>query len=362
MRRLLTPVMRLGFTLIELMVAVAISVIVVAGLYGLFTIQSRQFLLQDLQMGMHQNLRFSLDILSRSVRMAGYGTSGDTTGYWGWDGSAINHALTLPAIITYNDWEAVNNTDAITVLYADPSLEMTTTPLSIQPCGATSLPFDMTTRNYSSLIGNYSAGELVMCWDLANQGGVTSYLWPIASDGDSTSGLLAVSDMTTGTYSDYTSICSTSNNLPATMQCSKAHVVTFYIDNVEDASGPGTEGHPVLMMDLDMDWPSDDDVPLVDDIEDLQIAYCLRNSDCSDENAESAGGPWINDRDLTAVEGGQVWMVRMSIVARTSRIDPRERYTSKPPSLEDHDQIAASLDNYYRQSMTMNITTRNMRF
>lgn len=358
MKRLL----RAGFTLIELMVAVGMSVIVVAGLYALFTIQSRQFLLQDLQMGMHQNLRFSLDILSRSVRMAGYGTAGQVAGYWGWDGSAMSHTLSMPAIITYNGWDAVNSTDAITVVYADPSLEMNTTPLSIQPCSATSIPFDMTTRNYAGLIGNYAAGELLMCWDLANQGGILSYMWPIAVDGDSSTGIIGVNDLTTGAYNDFTTTCPATNNIPATMQCSKAHVVTFYIDNVSDANGPGSPEHPVLMMDLDLDWPSTDDVPLVDDVEDLQIAYCLANSDCSDENDESAGGPWINDRDLTAAEGASVWMARISVVARTSRTDPQDKYTSKPPSLEDHSQVGASPDNYYRQTLTMHVTTRNMRF
>ncbi len=353
--------LRRGFTLIELMIAVAVSTVVVAGLYGLFTIQSRQFLLQDLQMSMHQNLRFSLDILSRTVRMAGYGTSGSTTGYWGWDGSAIDHSQTLPAIISFNAWEAVNETDAITVLYADPSLEMNTTPNNVQPCTTTTLPFDMTTRNYSGLIGNYAAGELIMCWDLANQGGIVSYLWPISTAGDPSSGLIGVSDMASGTYTDFSAVCSSSDNLPPTLQCSKAHVVTFYIDNTDDGVGPGTPDHPVMMMDLDMDWPSSDDVPLVDDVEDLQIAYCLVNSDCSDKNPVSAGGPWINSRDLTAAEGASVWMVRMSVVARTSRIDPRERYTSKPPTLEDHDESGATADNYYRQSMTVEVTTRNLR-
>ena len=68
--------LRRGFTLLEMMVAIAIAAFVVAGLYGLFTVQSRQFLYQDLQMEMHQNLRFGTDVLSRSLRLAGYNTNG----------------------------------------------------------------------------------------------------------------------------------------------------------------------------------------------------------------------------------------------------------------------------------------------
>jgi prepilin-type N-terminal cleavage/methylation domain-containing protein len=350
---------RRAFTLIELMLAVAVSVIVVAGLYALFTVQSRQFLLQDMQMSMHQNLRFSMDILSRTARMAGYGTSGSTTGYWGWDGTAIDENASMPAVISYNSWGS-SGTDAITITYADPSLEMNTTPLQLPPATTTELYFDMTTRNYSGLIGNYAAGELVMCWDLANQGGIVSMMWPISTSGNSSTGVLGVSNLS-GVYSDFDAIYGSTDNLPPTMQCSKAHVVSFYVDDTDDGVGPGSPTHPVLMMDLDLDWPEADDVPLVDDVEDLQFAYCLAGSDCSDTTAESLGGPWINDRDLTAAEGTGVWMVRMTVVARTSRIDPRERYTSTPPTIEDHSP-AGSADNYYRQSLTTMVTTRNMRF
>ena len=46
--------------MIELLIAMAIALFVVAALYGLFIVQSRQFLYQDMQMEMHQNLRFGV--------------------------------------------------------------------------------------------------------------------------------------------------------------------------------------------------------------------------------------------------------------------------------------------------------------
>ena len=79
---------RRGFTMIELLVAIAIAGFVVAGLYGLFTMQSRQFIFQDIQMEMHQNLRFGVDVLSRSIRMAGFNTNGYVTGVMGSDGTS----------------------------------------------------------------------------------------------------------------------------------------------------------------------------------------------------------------------------------------------------------------------------------
>ena len=60
--------------MIELVISVAMATFVVFGLYGIFTMQSRQLMNQELRMEMHQNGRFALEILSRSIRMAGFGS------------------------------------------------------------------------------------------------------------------------------------------------------------------------------------------------------------------------------------------------------------------------------------------------
>ena len=50
--------------------------------------------------------------------------------------------------------------------------------------------------------------------------------------------------------------------------------MTFYIDDTDNAIGR-YPSHPVLMMDLNNNFPNNDDVPLVDNVEDLQIQYCV---------------------------------------------------------------------------------------
>ncbi len=345
---------RRGFTMVEMIVAIAVSTIVVSGLYGLFTVQSRQFVYQDLRMSMHQNLRFGMDIVTRTVRMAGYGTGSGTNGLWGWDGSDFDDDDSLPPIVSYNGWDGTH--DAITVVYGDPSLELATSVLSTHTCEATELNFPMGTRNYSSLITNYNSGELLMCWDVANVTGIESYLWEIDAAGNASSGTIGV--LTSTLYDDYDLVCETGDNLPPAMSCSKAHVVTFYIDDTDDDVGPGSAEHPVLMMDLDMDFPAEDDVPLVDDIEDLQLAYCV-----ADGGATTTGCTWINDDDLTNAEAAAVWMVRVTMIARTPRPDPRDIHVeSRPETIEDYDASGEhDEDNYYRQALTTVVTARNLR-
>ena len=110
--------LRRAFTLMELIIAIGISSFIVIALYGVFTSQSQRLLIQDMQMEMHQNGRFGLEILTRSIRMAGFGSArGLVYGAMGYGGDSSN----LPALISY-DADGSNSQDAITVVYMGPSL------------------------------------------------------------------------------------------------------------------------------------------------------------------------------------------------------------------------------------------------
>ncbi len=61
-----------GFTLIELMVAMAMSSIVVGVIYSAYTVQTKIYTEQDKVAEMQQNLRAGMAYLQREARMAGY--------------------------------------------------------------------------------------------------------------------------------------------------------------------------------------------------------------------------------------------------------------------------------------------------
>jgi len=61
-----------GFTLIELMVAIALTGILSAAVFSLFVSQNRTFNSQEQTVSMRQNLRVSLDFIERDIRTAGY--------------------------------------------------------------------------------------------------------------------------------------------------------------------------------------------------------------------------------------------------------------------------------------------------
>ena len=61
-----------GFTLIELMVALAVTSILLAGIYTTYITQLKSHLTQQLIVEMQQNLRAAMFIIERDIRMAGH--------------------------------------------------------------------------------------------------------------------------------------------------------------------------------------------------------------------------------------------------------------------------------------------------
>jgi type IV pilus assembly protein PilW len=67
-----------GFTLVELLVAMAISGIVAGAIFTAFQSQQKSYLIQDQVTEMQQNLRAGTDIMVREIRMAGYDPYGNS--------------------------------------------------------------------------------------------------------------------------------------------------------------------------------------------------------------------------------------------------------------------------------------------
>ena len=72
MRRKCLPGKETGFTLIELMAVIFLSGVIMAAIYSLFVSQNVTFSAQEQMNEMNQNLRVSMDQMTREIRSAGY--------------------------------------------------------------------------------------------------------------------------------------------------------------------------------------------------------------------------------------------------------------------------------------------------
>lgn len=65
-----------GFSLIELLIAIAISGIVLGAVSSLFIMQNKSYSVQEQVAEMQQNARAAMDIMTREIRMAGPASTG----------------------------------------------------------------------------------------------------------------------------------------------------------------------------------------------------------------------------------------------------------------------------------------------
>ncbi len=75
-----TPKNKQGFTLVELLIAMAIALVVIASLAQTFISQQKTYDVQQEVSAMTQNARAAMDMMSREVRMAGYNPTGSMQG------------------------------------------------------------------------------------------------------------------------------------------------------------------------------------------------------------------------------------------------------------------------------------------
>jgi type IV pilus assembly protein PilW len=101
-----------GFTLVELLVAVTISVIVLSGMYAAYQMQLRSNITQEAVVEMQQNIRGAMYFLERDIRMAGCDpTCGSGAGIQ----TALANSLAFSMDITGGQGDGLDNDNDGTV-------------------------------------------------------------------------------------------------------------------------------------------------------------------------------------------------------------------------------------------------------
>jgi len=120
-----------GFTLVEMLVVMAIFGLVMAGLYTIFVSSNRLYLAQEEIVGAQQEARTALEIIGRQVRMAGYiaeqnqiaGADPISTSAWGGDyrfgieEARVDAGAKITTLAFKADLDGDGKTDAVRYVY-----------------------------------------------------------------------------------------------------------------------------------------------------------------------------------------------------------------------------------------------------
>ncbi|MCK4271975.1 prepilin-type N-terminal cleavage/methylation domain-containing protein [bacterium] len=212
-----------GFSLVEMLVATAILGIIVSSALSLYLTQQKQWLIQEQVAEMQQNIRVSMDELTRNLRMAGCGN--------------------FPAGLDF-------------ILSDDTDPDSLTLRQSLSDCHVTlGKSTQSNTMHTHDDVGCFQTGLRAFIWDDTGQ-----QEWFTVDHVDTNEG--------EGWYeihseSNLTNVYDTDDD-PQVMVMSEA---TYYVDQITD------QGHPVLMR-------STNGLPaqaFAEDIEDFQVVYLMKD-------------------------------------------------------------------------------------
>ena len=297
-----------GFSLVEVMSALVILGIAMTAAYATFEFQHSSFTVQNHVAEAQQNLRAALEVLSRDIRLAGYGIPAPVNLPPGLLPTGDN---TIRNIRPLN---ATTGADEIYILYRydmDASLPPTTTSSGM--------------ANYTDVlnvasVSGFARGDLILVDDdtAADLFEVTQT--PAAPTLDHDVG---------GSVNQYNSLAAHNpmGSYAVGDTVSKARFVRYFIDNVTDPN------HPTLMVDR-MTGAAQ---PLADDIEDMQFQYGL-----------DTDGDFVVDNVVnapTAAQVPQIKQVRVFLSARTRMTE--KGWQDGRPALAD--RAAGPTDGYRRR-------------
>jgi type IV pilus assembly protein PilW len=299
-----------GFTLVEVMTAMVILGIVATAAYATFQFQHASFTVQNRVAEAQQNLRSTLEIMSRDIRMAGYG---------------IPQAVNVPpgllpgADNTIRNIRTLNRTtgpDEIYILYMydmDSSLPPTDAP------GGMGIYANSLTV---SSVSGFWKGDLILVSDGANADMFEVTQPPSAPTLNFDVGGSANLYNSLGSHTPFPGYGA------GVTTVSKARFVRYFIDTTDP-------DHPTLMLDM-MTGAAQ---PLADDIEDMQVQYGL-----------DTDGDLVVDNVVNSPTAGQIPQIKDVRLFLSARTRMQERgWQDARPALAD--RAAGPTDSYRRRAI-----------
>jgi type IV pilus assembly protein PilW len=307
-----------GFSLVEVMAALAILTIALTAVFATFISQQKSFTVQNRVAEMQQNLRQAVEYLSRDIRMAGYGIPDNVT---------IPSTATPAGITSVRALYAQDNTtgsDKIYILY------MFDMDANRPPTTITALVSDHSTSTVFPVASTsgFSPMDLFLITN-----GVAADLFQI----DNGTTVASPIPHSQGNYNTAGHATFPGGGYAAGSVLAKARFARYYIDSTTDPA------HPTLMVDRMGGALAQ---PVADDIEDMQLTYGL----------DTGGDGIVDNWTPSPTTPSQIRQVRLQLVAR-SRL-PEAGWSETRPSIGNH-AAGTAPDGYRRRIYDIVIDVRN---
>jgi Tfp pilus assembly protein PilW len=334
-------------TLIEVMVASAISMILVLAFYSAMNYQQKANVVQDQVTKAQENLRVATGMIERDLRMAGYGLNEQMTltgahrqGIYPCNGcgdqSATVDATTTPDSIEI--WANYNDKK----LYTNGAIAATTTPIPVRAHPAT---------GEDAVTANFKVGDYLVIRDPVADKTEAALITDVQA------AQLTISAGLTNAYADYSEVRDIkkriyrieSGNLVLRLVDSAgnetSHVLAENIEDLQFAYGMDNNASSPLVATADPDGTIDD-----------WVGCPLSDGEDNDGNGVTDG---TDVRDLSRIAA-----VRVTIVARTAREDQSWAQSGATPpfirpAVEDRN-AASTNDGFRRRIMEKTVFVRNL--
>ena len=327
-----------GLSLVEIMVAMVISLILLAGVLQIYLSSKTTYRMQEGLSRLQENGRFAIDIISRDIRMAGFQ---GCTRLGSAPGQIQANMLvsTKPAALKYsandalagvdnaasgNTTGAALNTDIITVRSASPSNAV--------------LSNNMTANNSNIVISsnpdNLKTNDILIITDCIN-----ADIFKASSVSNGGLPITLQHNNTANTTDSFSKAYRTNAMLM------KFRAYTYYVADTGRTNSAGNAIFSLFRDDLNGNTEE-----LVEGIENVQIQYALdTNNDLVVDSYVDAGG-------VTANQWSSIMAVRISILANTI-----ENVATRPQSytFQGTSTTPAAGDQMLRREFSTTISLRN---
>ncbi len=378
-----------GFSLVELLIAAFLAVIVSAMMFGVLSNQENAARRTDANAQMQDALRFALQVMSRQIRMTGYGV-----GYRIIGSERLNDVPTLLVVDNLGryDFDPRTNTDQATgtdqimVIYRNPALEFDLAHKLYQidqaPCSTSALVSAAGIDNKHQL----KRDTIIACMDDGTPYQLGAFAWTLSNDAVTGSDLVSGPVPVGGTVQvkanpsePFDMLCP--GFLPVFLTCGslEGSTIGFYIRNETlwmDDNGDSLQRIATDKYQLDQANPADtDDIPLARNIEDMQIALCIPGLNdpyatedvLADQLADCIANPtspyWYQPNLYTKELLPLVRAIRITLVAKGPIDHSGRSVVSTRPSIENHTPTESGESTHYpRMVQSTIVQLPNIRF